>query len=134
MQSRKVVLRTSLIQILEIDANPNSALFLGDKNNIRYPFSQWYMINNISFQKLFNLGFYCRSFPRMDLTDFFLDLSHHGVSLDLMYNYGWINPRHFFIHPRKKISEFFEQSSILFSFFCLTVLSDMNMFNSSKLH
>jgi hypothetical protein len=37
---RIIILRTSLVQIPIINANPNCALFFSDQNEIGYPFSQ----------------------------------------------------------------------------------------------
>ena len=101
MWSRKFVLGTSPIQISKIDAYPNSALFLSYMDNIRYPLCQWYGINKTWFQKFLNLIFY---FSTMELMQFLSYRSHHGISLNFVYNDGWINPRNLFIRLRKNIS------------------------------
>ena len=67
MWSEKVVFGTSFVQISEIDADSNGALFFIDRDDIRYPFRQGYGINKPSFEKFLYLSFNSCGLPWMEL-------------------------------------------------------------------
>ena len=118
MQSRKVFLGTSFIQVSKINTDSNGSLLFIDRDNVRYPFHQGYWINNPSFEKFLNFSFNSYSLPRMYLPKFLLDRFIHGISSNLMDHNGRVNPRHLFIGPGKNIMEFLKKCLICFRFIC----------------
>ena len=52
-----VVFGKNIIHIPKINEKYNSSLFLHERINIRYPFSQWHGLDKTNLQTIFNLGF-----------------------------------------------------------------------------
>ena len=68
VQGGEVVFRTSQVQILKINANPNSTLVFIDRDYVGHPFSQRHRVNETGLKKLLNLFLNVCCFPWMYLT------------------------------------------------------------------
>jgi hypothetical protein len=106
---RKVVFRTSFVDITIINAYTDCALFLIDRDNIGNPVSEGHQVNKVGFEKFLDFKINSSRFTWVNWTKALLERFSIWVCLNLMYHNVGVDTRHFFIALGEDIMKLFEK-------------------------
>jgi hypothetical protein len=106
---RKVIFRTSFVNIPIIHAYADCALFLFYRDNIGNPVSEGHRVNKANFENFLDFKPDSNHFTWVNWTKALLDGFSVWVCLNFMYHNVRVDTQHFFISPGEDVTKLFEK-------------------------